>query len=209
MITATGLELRAGARILIESATFRIAKGDRIGLVGRNGAGKTTLTKCLAGEGAPAAGTISRGGEVGYLPLGPNRKEHFAWNDIWGWAIPKSIPAERKALAKKLLNDMMTDEEGQLELWKTGAPPPNMALWEKIAEKDPTMRLIKRATLDVQGKVRGAYYFEKWPAVHKAVSDAVTKAATGPRENIAAASKTSVWRSTSSSVVAGDISAML
>ncbi|MEW2222745.1 ABC-F family ATP-binding cassette domain-containing protein [Streptomyces sp. NPDC006990] len=71
MITATGLELRAGARVLIESATFRIAKGDRIGLVGRNGAGKTTLTKCLAGEGTPAAGSITSSGEVGYLPQDP------------------------------------------------------------------------------------------------------------------------------------------
>jgi ATPase subunit of ABC transporter with duplicated ATPase domains len=71
VITATGLELRAGARILIESTTFRVAKGDRIGLVGRNGAGKTTLTKCLAGEGNPAAGTIARGGDVGYLPQDP------------------------------------------------------------------------------------------------------------------------------------------
>jgi ATPase subunit of ABC transporter with duplicated ATPase domains len=71
MITATGIELRAGARILIETATFRIAPGDRIGLVGRNGAGKTTLTKCLAGEGLPAGGTISRSGAVGYLPQDP------------------------------------------------------------------------------------------------------------------------------------------
>jgi ATPase subunit of ABC transporter with duplicated ATPase domains len=71
MITATGIELRAGARILLESASFRVASGDRIGLVGRNGAGKTTLTKCLAGEGVPAAGTITRSGEVGYLPQDP------------------------------------------------------------------------------------------------------------------------------------------
>ncbi|MGK5498215.1 ABC-F family ATP-binding cassette domain-containing protein [Streptomyces sp. URMC 125] len=71
MITATGLELRAGARVLIESASFRVARGDRIGLVGRNGAGKTTLTRCLAGEGIPAAGTITRTGEVGYLPQDP------------------------------------------------------------------------------------------------------------------------------------------
>ncbi|MFD1833014.1 ABC-F family ATP-binding cassette domain-containing protein [Streptomyces desertarenae] len=71
MITATGLELRAGARVLIESASFRVARGDRIGLVGRNGAGKTTLTRCLAGEGIPAAGTITRSGEVGYLPQDP------------------------------------------------------------------------------------------------------------------------------------------
>ncbi|CAM5581962.1 hypothetical protein SGLAM104S_10068 [Streptomyces glaucescens] len=37
VISASGIELRAGARVLIESATFRVAKGDRIGLVGRNG----------------------------------------------------------------------------------------------------------------------------------------------------------------------------
>ena len=71
MIVATGIELRAGARLLVEDASFRIDAGDRIGLVGRNGAGKTTLTKVLAGEGAPAAGTVTRTGEVGYLPQDP------------------------------------------------------------------------------------------------------------------------------------------
>ncbi|CAM5709821.1 ABC-F family ATP-binding cassette domain-containing protein [Streptomyces hirsutus] len=71
MISASGIELRAGARVLIESATFRIAKGDRIGLVGRNGAGKTTLTKVLAGQGVPDAGNVTRSGEVGYLPQDP------------------------------------------------------------------------------------------------------------------------------------------
>src|SRR3954463_1554105 len=71
MLTAAGLELRAGARLLIEAATFRVGPGDRIGLVGRNGAGKTTLTKTLAGETLPAAGTISRTGPVGYLPQDP------------------------------------------------------------------------------------------------------------------------------------------
>ncbi|MEV7924492.1 MULTISPECIES: ribosomal protection-like ABC-F family protein [unclassified Kitasatospora] len=71
MISANALELRAGARILIESANFKVAAGDRIGLVGRNGAGKTTLTKVLAGEGMPASGTVTRSGEVGYLPQDP------------------------------------------------------------------------------------------------------------------------------------------
>ena len=71
MIVATGIELRAGARLLIEDATFRVDAGDRIGLVGRNGAGKTTLTKVLAGEGQPAAGTVTRTGAVGYLPQDP------------------------------------------------------------------------------------------------------------------------------------------
>ena len=42
VISVQNLELRAGARLLMEEVTFRIDKGDKIGLVGRNGAGKTT-----------------------------------------------------------------------------------------------------------------------------------------------------------------------
>ena len=73
MITATDLEVRAGARTLlaIEGAALRIQPGDRIGLVGRNGAGKTTTMRILAGEGEPYAGAVERTGEVGYLPQDP------------------------------------------------------------------------------------------------------------------------------------------
>src|SRR5687767_9227578 len=42
MITAQQLEVRAGARLLMADVTFRVAAGDKVGLVGRNGAGKTT-----------------------------------------------------------------------------------------------------------------------------------------------------------------------
>ncbi|HEX9064662.1 MAG TPA: ABC-F family ATP-binding cassette domain-containing protein [Streptosporangiaceae bacterium] len=68
MITANDLELRAGARLLVEHVSFQVSAGDKIGLVGRNGAGKTTLLKVLAGEGQPAAGTARSTGTIGYLP---------------------------------------------------------------------------------------------------------------------------------------------
>ena len=68
MIAATGLELRAGAQLLLADTSFQITPGDKIGLVGRNGAGKTTLARVLAGEALPAAGTVRRGSSIGYLP---------------------------------------------------------------------------------------------------------------------------------------------
>jgi ATPase subunit of ABC transporter with duplicated ATPase domains len=71
MLTAHQLEVRAGARLLMEEVSFRIAAGDKVGLVGRNGAGKTTLTKILAGEALPAAGRVDTTGAVGYLPQDP------------------------------------------------------------------------------------------------------------------------------------------
>ncbi|MFE1168192.1 ABC-F family ATP-binding cassette domain-containing protein [Nocardiopsis sp. NPDC058789] len=71
MLIATDLELRVGPRLLLEPTTFRVAAGDRIGLVGRNGAGKTTMTKVLAGEGLPTGGTVTSSGSIGYLPQDP------------------------------------------------------------------------------------------------------------------------------------------
>ena len=50
MLVAKDLEVRAGARLLVGGASFQIADGDKVGLVGRNGAGKTTLTRILSGE---------------------------------------------------------------------------------------------------------------------------------------------------------------
>ena len=49
-----------GDRTIIRNLNLRVARGDRIGVVGRNGAGKTTLLKLLTGELEPDTGTVKR-----------------------------------------------------------------------------------------------------------------------------------------------------
>ena len=71
MLQVKDVEVRVGARLLLNPVSFQVATGDKIGLVGRNGAGKTTLTRVLAGETLPAAGSVRRTGELGYLPQDP------------------------------------------------------------------------------------------------------------------------------------------
>lgn len=71
MINVSQLELRVGARLLMDEVSFRVDAGDKIGLVGRNGAGKTTMTKVLAGQTQPTAGSVERRGSIGYLPQDP------------------------------------------------------------------------------------------------------------------------------------------
>jgi ATPase subunit of ABC transporter with duplicated ATPase domains len=71
LINVRDLEIRIGARVLMQGVNFRVDKGDKVGLVGRNGAGKTTLTKILAGDGTPSAGSVEKTGEIGYLPQDP------------------------------------------------------------------------------------------------------------------------------------------
>lgn len=71
MLAVHELEIRVGARVLMSDVSFRVAAGDKIGLVGRNGAGKTTLTKVLAGDVLASEGKVTRSGELGYLPQDP------------------------------------------------------------------------------------------------------------------------------------------
>lgn len=130
---------------------------------------------------------------IALLPLGPSRKEPVAWNDIWGWAIPKGVPAERKAAAKKLLNAMLLDKEGQIALWKaTGGPPPNVTVWKTLAESDPLFRKADEVVFSVKDVIAGGYYTPQWPAIHKAYSDAVIAALNGKREDIPKALKAGV-----------------
>jgi ATP-binding cassette subfamily F protein uup len=58
VIDAKGISKRFGERKIIDNLTLRVARRDRIGIVGRNGAGKSTLLKLLTGELEPDSGVI-------------------------------------------------------------------------------------------------------------------------------------------------------
>jgi ATP-binding cassette, subfamily F, member 3 len=59
-----------GGQTLLRDCSWRVGRGERIGLVGPNGAGKTTLCRVLAGVEEPDAGRVhlDSGVSVGYLP---------------------------------------------------------------------------------------------------------------------------------------------
>jgi ATPase subunit of ABC transporter with duplicated ATPase domains len=117
LITATDVELRAGARLLVDGASFRIGAGDRVGLVGRNGAGKTTLTKVLAGEAHPAAGTVTRSMPVGYLPQDPRTGdlEQLARDRILSARGLDKLAREMNELTGDLSTDAKMRRYGKVE----------------------------------------------------------------------------------------------
>jgi ATP-binding cassette subfamily F protein 3 len=59
-----------GGQALFADCSWRVGRGERIGLVGPNGAGKTTLCRILAGVEEPDTGRVhlDSGVTVGYLP---------------------------------------------------------------------------------------------------------------------------------------------
>ncbi|MFH8514886.1 ABC-F family ATP-binding cassette domain-containing protein [Streptomyces gelaticus] len=54
-------------RVLLGDASFRVADGAVVALVGANGAGKTTLLRLLAGELQPHGGSVSVSGGLGVM----------------------------------------------------------------------------------------------------------------------------------------------
>ncbi|MBE7201467.1 MAG: ABC-F family ATP-binding cassette domain-containing protein, partial [Parafilimonas terrae] len=77
MLRVNDLSYRIGDRLILDSATFTIPEGARVGLVGRNGAGKTTLFKAILGDLSVDAKAISlpKGMRIGAVaqeaPAGP------------------------------------------------------------------------------------------------------------------------------------------
>ena len=59
-INLRNISLAFGGPPIFEDISLRIAKGERICLLGRNGTGKSTLLKVIAGELPPDAGVIDR-----------------------------------------------------------------------------------------------------------------------------------------------------
>lgn len=63
-----------GDRTIIRDFTFRVTRGDRIGVVGANGAGKSTLLKLLTGELAPDSGKVKLSKTLDGIVIDQQRK---------------------------------------------------------------------------------------------------------------------------------------
>jgi ATP-binding cassette subfamily F protein 3 len=70
MINAHNISLSFGGETLFDSISFRLGKGDRVGLIGKNGAGKSTLLKLIASVNQPTSGSfaLEKNCKIGYLP---------------------------------------------------------------------------------------------------------------------------------------------
>ena len=78
MLQVRDLSIDVAAKRVLSGASFTVAAGDKVGLVGRNGAGKTSLLKVLAGENDAASGVALRRGTLGYVPQNPRPRGEAA-----------------------------------------------------------------------------------------------------------------------------------
>jgi len=78
MLSANGITVRFGKRVLFEDVNIKFGKGNCYGIIGANGAGKSTFLKILSGEIEPSKGDVSieKGERISVL-----KQDHFAFEE--------------------------------------------------------------------------------------------------------------------------------
>lgn len=91
LLSATGLGMIRGERVLFTGISLSVAQGESLVLRGSNGAGKTTLLRILAGLTRPEAGEVTRFGphhwfahREGLKPHETPRTHLGLWARAWG-----------------------------------------------------------------------------------------------------------------------------
>lgn len=124
-LIAEGLIRRFGKRQAVAGVNLRLNRGDILGFLGVNGAGKSTTMRMLAGELAPAGGTVSVAGHdmarqplaakalIGYLPEIPPLYKDLSVDQMLGLSaslhrVPHGQVADKVARARSRcgLDDM-------------------------------------------------------------------------------------------------------
>jgi ABC-type Mn2+/Zn2+ transport system ATPase subunit len=68
LVSAQGLALGYGGRVVLDEVTFTVDPGQRIGILGPNGGGKSTLLRALVGELTPLAGRLELTSRCSVVP---------------------------------------------------------------------------------------------------------------------------------------------
>ncbi|HIZ55766.1 MAG TPA: ATP-binding cassette domain-containing protein, partial [Firmicutes bacterium] len=103
-----------GARKILEDASFRLLKGEHIGLVGANGEGKTTFLNIITGKLQPDAGKVEwcRHITVGYLDQYRTLDRGMTIREVLRGAFEPMYAMEQEML--RLYEEMAEANEEQL-----------------------------------------------------------------------------------------------
>ena len=172
VIDAKGVTKSFGARTIIRDLTLRVARGDRIGIVGANGAGKSTLLKLLTGELEPDSGSVKLAKTLDRIVIDQQRslmapektvREVLAdggdWIEVQG--VRKHVIGYLKeflfepGLVDAMIGTLSGGERSRLLLAREFARPSNLlVLDEPTNDLDlETLDLLQEVIGDYQGTV--------------------------------------------------------
>lgn len=101
VLTVENVSHGFGARAILENASFRLLKGEHVGLIGANGEGKTTFLNIITGQLAPDTGKVAWSNRVtvGYLDQHAILTKGKTIRDVLREAFQKMFDLEAEMLA--------------------------------------------------------------------------------------------------------------
>lgn len=111
------LEKSFGSISILNNFSYKFAKGERLGVIGRNGTGKTTFLNMIIGQEAPDAGTVITGETIVkgyYTQMGATWKEdQLVIDAVKDIAEVVTLEDGRTISASKFLEHFMFSPEAQ------------------------------------------------------------------------------------------------
>ena len=123
---------RFDIELLLDGVSFKLNRGEKVGLIGGNGCGKTTLLKMIAGIEDPSSGVITRpgGSRVGYLAQEPAYdgrtvseellEEGLEWLEGFLGAYEKTVllVSHNRCLLDRVVGRILEIENGRVAEYK-------------------------------------------------------------------------------------------
>jgi ATP-binding cassette subfamily F protein uup len=127
LVTIRDLTIGYRGPALLNSVSFQIEPGQRIGLLGRNGAGKTTLMKILAGDVEPDSGDVVMAPGVHVAILSQDVPHHIeatieevVARGLRETELPEEEQWKVRNDVQQILSRMELDGGGKFELLSSG-----------------------------------------------------------------------------------------
>jgi ATP-binding cassette subfamily F protein uup len=172
VIEAVNVSKAYGGRTVVRDLSMRVARGDRIGIVGANGSGKTTVLGLLTGQLAPDDGTVRLGANLEMVTLDQRREDldpdETLTDALTGGGDTVFVAGERKHVvsymkdflfspeqARTPISRLSGGERGRLMLARALARPSNLlVLDEPTNDLDlETLDLLQEMIADYPGTV--------------------------------------------------------
>jgi ATP-binding cassette subfamily F protein uup len=144
---------QVGTRTLFSGLTFKLAAGERIGIVGRNGLGKTTLLRMILGEVAPAAGTVEVGArtEINYVDQSKLLldDEKTLWQEVGQGSEWVKLGEESITLRAWLRRFLFTEERLNTKIRLLSGGERSRVMLAKILRRGGNLLILDEPTNDL------------------------------------------------------------
>lgn len=140
-------------KVIVNDLSFKIMRGDKIGLIGPNGCGKSTLLNLLLGNLAPTSGSVRQGTQLQLAVFDQKRNqldlEATAIDNVGNGASHVTINGKDKHVMSYLQEFLFTPEKARSYVKTFSGGEKNRLLLAKILSHNANLLILDEPTNDL------------------------------------------------------------